>query len=113
MLELTPLQHTLITCVRHVPGTLRRSALAKLLVGSPSMRVEHLSHNPYFGLLAGRSRKEILHQVDVLLQQQLLALNRDGYLIVGRYAPEDSPDPLTQTGTPHHVRLEGAEKSDE
>ncbi len=91
MLALTSLQLTIIACVRQRPGMLHRSALGKLLVGSHSVRVGHLAHDPHFGRLAGRSRKEVVDQVDILLQQQVLALDHAGRLIVGPYAPPEAP----------------------
>jgi len=77
----TPIQTTILACVRARPGQLTRSGLAKLLVGSSSARVADLSDDPHFGRLAGQGRKAITVDIDILLQQGHLALNPSGRLI--------------------------------
>lgn len=74
---LSAVQRTIVECVAALDEPLPRSTLAKLLVGSHSARAAALSQHPYFGRLADRTRKSIVYDVDILLQQQVLAL--DGF----------------------------------
>ena len=84
--ELTPVQQTILACVQSQTGRFSRSGLAKLLVGSHSSRAVDLSENPEFGRLTGHGRKEITSEIDILLQQGYLALNRDQNIVL---APAD------------------------
>jgi hypothetical protein len=78
--ELGPIQHTIVACVHQYSGKLPRSAIAKLLLGSSSMRVATLRDSRFFGRLAHHRRKDVMHHIDVLLQQGVLGL--DGYQCV-------------------------------
>lgn len=79
---LTPLQATIVACVRALPGELPRSGLAKVLVGSDSVRTLNWLGHPFFGVLQAYPRKVVLHHVDVLLQQKVLALDQHDHVIL-------------------------------
>jgi len=79
--RLSPIQKIILACVHDRPGQLTRSGLAKLLVGSSSARVAEFSDDPDFGRLAGRGRKTVTVDIDILLQQGHLALNGAGRLV--------------------------------
>lgn len=87
--DLTPNQQTILTCVSAQPGCYTRSELAKLLVGSRSSRAAELAEHPDFGRLAGHGRKEITFEIDTLLQQHFLALDRFQKVILAHSAAED------------------------
>jgi hypothetical protein len=78
----TLLQQTILDGVRAEPGRFSRSELAKLLVGSKSTRIASLSEHPAFGRLAGHGRKAITIEIDILLQQNYLALDGGRKLIL-------------------------------
>ena len=80
-LPLTPLQHTILEVVRGEPGRFSRSELAKLLIGSKSTRSASLPEHPDYGRLAGHGRKAITFEIDILLQQNYLALDGGQKLI--------------------------------
>ncbi len=79
---LTHLQETIVACVRALPGELPRSGVAKVLVGSDSMRTLTWLGHPFFGVLKTYPRKVILHHVDVLIQQKVLALDQHDRVIL-------------------------------
>lgn len=72
---LTPLQQTILELVREEPGRFSRSELAKLLVGSKSTRSTSLSGHPNFGCLEDHGRKALTFEIDILVQQNYLALD--------------------------------------
>lgn len=74
---LSATQRTILACVAALDAPLPRSTLAKLLAGSQSARTAALHDHPFYGRLAEQSRKAILYDVDILLQQRFLAL--DGF----------------------------------
>jgi hypothetical protein len=74
---LTPIQQTILNCVRRQPGRFSRSGLAKLLAGSRTKRLGEMQVLPDYGRLAPYNRKMITGQIDVLLQQGWLEL--DGF----------------------------------
>jgi hypothetical protein len=74
-------QQTILACVNDQSGQFTRSALAKILAGSASVRVAGQSDNPYFGRLAETGRKAITFEIDILLQQGYLELDWGGHLI--------------------------------
>lgn len=80
--HLTPIQLTIVDAVRQLSGELPRSAVAKLLVGSESMRTLHLKGSPFFGRLARHTRKSVMHNLDVLIQQGILALDHYDRVII-------------------------------
>lgn len=73
--HLTPVQQLIVDCVRRQPGEFTRSGLARLLVGSSSVRVSGLRGHPQFGCLADQGRKAVTGDIDSLLQQGWLALD--------------------------------------
>jgi hypothetical protein len=76
VVALTPLQQQILACVRAHPGQFTRSGLAKLLAGSASARLDAAARrSPYYGACAGRGRKHLTGDIDVLVQQGYLALN--------------------------------------
>jgi hypothetical protein len=79
-----PSMHQFILSGAHQhPGLLTRSELAKLLVGSKSARISDYNKLPEFGRLAGTSRKAVTLEIDILLQQNYLALNERMKVIPG------------------------------
>jgi hypothetical protein len=79
-----PSMHQVILAGAHQhPGLFTRSELAKLLVGSKSARISDYNKLPEFGRLAGYSRKAITFEIDILLQQNYLALNERMKVIPG------------------------------
>lgn len=80
-LPLTPLQQTILEVVQVEPGRFSRSELAKLLVGSKSTRWASLSEHPNYSRLAGHGRKAITFEIDILIQQNYLALDGGQKLI--------------------------------
>lgn len=90
-------QRIIIECVRSLPGKIPRSGVAKLLVGSKSVRIEQYSSNPFYNRLAGKRRSEILAVVDTLLQAEVLAQDESKRLILPSQDPHLSKteaDPL-------------------
>jgi hypothetical protein len=74
-------QQTILACVNDQSGQFNRSALAKVLAGSASVRVAGQSDNPYFGRLAETGRKAITFEIDILIQQGYLELDWREHLI--------------------------------
>ena len=75
---LSPIQLTLRKCVYAFNGTLRRSEIAKLLIGSKSVRIDGLQESEFFGQLPNHTRKSIIHHLDILTQQGLLHVDVNG-----------------------------------
>jgi len=80
--ELTPIQQTIMSCVRDEPGHWSRSSLAKLLVGSKSSRSVAMVDHTNYGRLANHGRKEIAFKIDILIQQHLLFTDHQGKLVL-------------------------------
>ncbi len=74
-------QQSILACVNEQSGQFTRSALAKVLAGSASVRVASQSDNPHFGRLADMGRKAITFEIDILLQQGYLELDPRGHLV--------------------------------
>ncbi len=70
--QLSPRQQTILDVVRRYPGRFTRSGLAKMLVGAKSWSDAEF---PDYGRFAGRSRKDVTFDIDVLLQQGFMALD--------------------------------------
>lgn len=70
--SLTPVQQTILEVVGKYPGRFTRSGLAKMLVGAKSWQEREY---PEYGRLAGHGRKTITYDIDVLVQQGMLALD--------------------------------------
>ncbi|MCO5182430.1 MAG: hypothetical protein M9918_06035 [Anaerolineae bacterium] len=85
--SLTPMQTTIVNCAATTPGELQPSALAKLLAGTQSTRMAEWREHPDFGRLSHYTRKEILHQTQVLIQQDYLATDSYGRIVVGPRSP--------------------------
>ncbi len=83
----TEVIEAILDCVRALPGKLPRSGAAKLLVGSGSERVEEYQSHPLYNRLAGRTRNDVLAQVDAMIAARLIAQNSKGYLIVPTAQP--------------------------
>lgn len=76
MTALTPLQEQIVACVQAHPGQFTRSGLAKLLIGSASVRLDAEGReSPYYGACAGQGRKHLTVDIDVLVQQGVLSLD--------------------------------------
>ncbi len=76
---LTPLQQVIVNVVQEHPHQFFRSGLAKMLVGAKSWEDKGF---PEYGRFSSLRRKDILYQVDVLLQQSHLALDAFNHLII-------------------------------
>ncbi len=70
-----------IECVRALPGALPRSGVAKLLVGSGSVRVGEWADHPLFGRLADVPRYAVMGEIDRLILAGELYLDERGYLV--------------------------------
>jgi superfamily II DNA helicase RecQ len=79
--RLTPAQQIILFVVRRLPGQLGRSEMAKLLAGSKSKRLEAWHESPHYGRLRDYNRQELTAQLDILLQQRLLAVDSRQKLI--------------------------------
>ena len=79
--ELLFVQRLILRCVREAPGRFPRSGLAKLLVGSNSRQMQELHDHRFYGRLRRYRRRDVLHHVDVLLQQGYLAPDEDEHVI--------------------------------
>jgi ATP-dependent DNA helicase RecQ len=97
----TELQQTILECVHSLPDQLPRSGVAKLLVGSPSARVEALREHPFYGRLSGYQRGEVMREVDRLIEVGYLALDEHGKVMLGSVAtPEIEVDKQGKTHAP-------------
>jgi ATP-dependent DNA helicase RecQ len=99
------LTEAILACVEALPGELPRSGIAKLLVGSDSIRVERYRQHPLFNRLANHTRVEVTAQVDALLEQGRIIQDESGHLAP---AP-DKPDRLSTVATP--VTRSGAQRA--
>lgn len=76
--EFTELQQYLIAMVKKYEGQFSRSGLSKMLVGASSWRDESFLE---YGTLSEHGRKAVTFQIDVLIQQQYMAVNEHDRLI--------------------------------
>ena len=76
--QLTPAQQIILFAVRHLPGQLGRTEMAKLLAGSKSSRLAAWQSSPHYGRLSDYTRHELTAQPDILLEQNLLAVDNYG-----------------------------------
>lgn len=70
-------------CVRHLPAQLPRSGIAKLLVGSLSIRVASFKNHSFYNKLSGHSRTEVLRLVDQLIVDGVLSEDHNGHMVIG------------------------------
>lgn len=75
----TSLQQTILAVVHNYPGRFSRSGLAQMLVAARSWQD---TGYPEYGQLRGHKRKDVLFQVDVLLQQGYLTLTGPHSMVV-------------------------------
>lgn len=78
----TETQNIILYCVLSIPGKLPRSGVAKLLVGSHSQRVLKYTDHPDFGRLSHLPRYAVLVEIDTLINQGELDLNKKSRVIV-------------------------------
>lgn len=78
----TEVQMIILACVQSVPGKLPRSGIAKLLVGSDSLRVAAYAGHPDYGRLANLPRKVVMQEIDALLNRRDLDLDDKSRLII-------------------------------
>lgn len=78
----TEVNDAIIACVRSLPGTLPRSGVAKVLVGSGSERVAEYRSHPLYNHLAAHYWTDVTKQVDVLLERGLLTQDTSGHLLL-------------------------------
>ncbi len=100
------MESAIIDCVRALPGKLPRSGVAKLLVGSDSERVQDFRNHPSYNRLAGRSRTEVLIEVDRLLSNDQIAQDENRYLIHGNgNKTQPTPEDLINLFSPNHIHV--------
>ncbi len=75
----------ILECVKSLPDQLPRSGVAKILVGSPSKRVEEFCSHPLYARLRGQSHSEVMARVDKLLENGLLRKTERGNLVLGQF----------------------------
>jgi hypothetical protein len=78
LVQLTPLQQTLLEVVHKYPGQFARSSLAKMLVGAKSWQDRSY---PEYGRLSKYRRKDVGYQIEILLQQHYLRLDAHERLV--------------------------------
>ena len=78
MIQLTPVQQTILDVVCKYPGRFSRSGLAKMLVGAKSWQDTSF---PEYGRFSQHRRKDVGYQVEVMLQQGQLQLDGRDCLI--------------------------------
>jgi len=81
--QLPTLHQTILASAHNYQGRFTRSELAKVLSGSKSARISDLTNLPEYGRLAEHSRKTITFEIDILLQQNYLALNEHNKVTLG------------------------------
>jgi ATP-dependent DNA helicase RecQ len=80
------IHRAILECVRSLPGQLPRSGVAKLLVGSPSERVESHRGHPLYGRFRNLSRDDVMREVDRLIEEGRLARTESGKVMLGSAA---------------------------
>ena len=82
---LTPLQQVIVDVVKEHPHQFYRSGLAKMLVGAKSWHDKEFSE---YGRFSSLRRKDVLYQVDILLQQGYMQLDAHECLVPASAADE-------------------------
>ena len=77
--ELVPLQKIILATARRYPARFSRTGLAQMLAAAKSWQD---TSYPEYGRLRGYRRKDVLFQINVLLQQGYLALAGPHNLLV-------------------------------
>ena len=75
--DLSPIQSVILGFVRDSSISVKRSEIAKILVGSQSVRTVDFQQSEWFGRLSQFKRKTILQDVDILVEQGFLSIDRD------------------------------------
>lgn len=78
---LTDVQEAIIRCVKTFPGQLPRSGVAKLLVGSDSARVAQYTGYQDYARFSHLPRHAVMAEVDKLIEENVIRLDEQGYLI--------------------------------
>jgi len=78
VIQLTPVQQTILDVVRKYPGRFSRSGLAKMLVGAKSWQDTSF---PEYGRFSQHRRQDVGYQVEGMLQQGQLQLDGRDCLI--------------------------------
>jgi hypothetical protein len=76
--QLTSVQQTILRAVGKYPGQFTRSSLSKMLVGAKSWKD---TSYPEYRFYPGLGRKEMDYQIEILIQQSFLMLDRQKRLI--------------------------------
>ncbi|HJW89483.1 MAG TPA: RecQ family ATP-dependent DNA helicase [Anaerolineales bacterium] len=98
----------ILACVEELPGRFPRSGVAKLLVGSKSVRVENYINHPIYNRLAGLSRSKVMTQIDKLLTSGQLAKDYHGKIVLGvKKSPLSNESIKNFLSRPQPRRLEG------
>lgn len=87
----TRTQQLILACVEAHSGQFLRSEIAKLLVGSHSIRIAPHKEDPFYGRLAEYSRKMLLYDIDILLQQGYLHLDANQKMVTIISSASTSP----------------------
>lgn len=74
---LSYIQRVVLAFLQEHTTPLKRSEIAKILIGSQSIRTADFRESDYFGRLAKFKRKTILQDVDILVEQGFLRVDRD------------------------------------
>ncbi len=80
--ELNKLQQAILECVHFLPGQLPRSGIAKLLVGSPSGRIEAFRKHPLYGRFSEHTRDEAMREIDGMIEMGHIAVNENGKVVL-------------------------------
>jgi superfamily II DNA helicase RecQ len=75
-------ENAIIACVRSLSGQLHRSTVAKILVGSEAEATEDYRDHPLYNILPNMTRKEVTALVDTLLEDEVLAIDERGHLVI-------------------------------
>ncbi len=78
----TETQMIILSCVQSIPGTLPRSGIAKLLVGSHSQRVTKYTDHHDYGRLSHLPRNIVMQEIDALLNRRDLDLDDKSRMII-------------------------------
>ncbi len=74
--------NAIVACVQSLSGQLHRSTVAKILVGSEAEATEEYRDHPLYNVLPQVRRKDVTALVDTLLEDELLAIDEGGHLVV-------------------------------
>lgn len=74
--------NAIVACVRSLSGQLHRSTVAKILAGAEAEATEEYRDHSLYNVLPQVTRKDVTALVDTLLEDEVLAIDERGYLVV-------------------------------